>query len=127
MGPERGGEEEGAQLCAVMSRHGAHLPIVVSSIVVSCERCRVVEVALAGTSVFGNLYMECQKIRGLLVCLSVCSVCVLKYNCRTCIPGNRVPRQSRWWGRLSQARRTLTGLDYRVRGTPAWWITGFGL
>lgn len=52
MGPKRGGEEEGAQLCQVMSRGWAYLLIEVSS-----ERCRV-EVALAGTSISGYLYME---------------------------------------------------------------------
>lgn len=52
MGPERGGEEEGAQLCQVMSRGWAYLLMEVSS-----ERCRV-EVALAGTSISGYLYMQ---------------------------------------------------------------------
>lgn len=46
MGPERGGEEEGAQLCQGMSRDQTYLLLEVSS-----ERCRV-EVALAGTSIF---------------------------------------------------------------------------
>lgn len=53
MGPERGGKEEGAQLCQSMSCEVARLLIEE----VSSERCRV-QVALAGTSISSNLYME---------------------------------------------------------------------
>lgn len=52
MGPERGGEEEGAQLRQGMSCDGIHLLIEVLS-----ERCRV-EVALAGTSIFRKFVYE---------------------------------------------------------------------
>lgn len=52
MGPERGGEKEGAQFCQGMSRDGAHLLREVSS-----EGCHI-EVALASASISSNLYMK---------------------------------------------------------------------
>lgn len=56
MGAERGGEEEGAQLCQGIGRGGAHPLIEVEA---SGERCRV-EVALVGASISEKkLYMKC--------------------------------------------------------------------
>lgn len=53
MGPERGGEEEGAQLCQGMSCEVARLLIGEES----SKRCPC-QVALAGSSISRNLYME---------------------------------------------------------------------